>query len=82
MTAELKEYQRLSYLGDRVKAGKATNEEKDEFMQYMYTHGKITKQQYDDYKADRNKDEVVNAALAVGAVVLIAYLIDRLFSGK
>ncbi|MES2004232.1 MAG: hypothetical protein V4450_06910 [Bacteroidota bacterium] len=82
MTAELSEYQRLSYLGDKVKSGAASKEETNEFMDYMYAHGKIDKEQYDNYKAGRNVQNIINATLAVGAVFLMAYLIDELFSRK
>ncbi len=77
-------YQRLSFLGDKVKAGKATKAETDEFMLMLYQNGNITAQQYNAYKANGNKntDEIVNAALAVGAVLLIGYLIGELFKGK
>ncbi len=82
MTAELTEYTRLSYLGDKVKSGNATKEEKDEFMEYMYTHGNIDEEQYFSFKNGINADKIVNAALSVGAVVLIAFLLDELFSRK
>ncbi len=82
MAAELQEYTRLSQLGEKVKAGTATKQEKDEFIDYMYSNGKMTKEQYDDYKAGRNKEEVTNAVLAAGAILLIAYLIDRFSSSK
>lgn len=78
-------YQRLSYLGDKVKLGTATKEEKDEFMLMLYQNGSITQKQYNEYLANGNKtntDEIVNAALAVGAVLLIGYLIKEMFKGK
>jgi hypothetical protein len=75
-------YERLSYLGDKVKAGTATKSEKDEFMLLLYQNGNITAVQYNDYVDGRNTDKIINAALAVGAVVLIGYLLKRLFAGK
>ncbi len=75
-------YIRLSFLGDKVKAGTASKTEKDEFMYMLYQNGSINEKQYKDYKANRNIDEIVNAALAVGAVLLIGYLISELFNGK
>ena len=73
-------YKRLSYLGDKVKTGQATKAEKDEFMQMLYQNGNITPQQYNDYKSDGNKEEIVNAALGIGAVILIGYLLTELFN--
>ncbi len=78
-------YQQLSFLGDKVKAGTATKVEKDEFMLMLYQAGRITPKQYNDYKTNGNNantDEIVNAALAVGAVVLIGYLLSELFDRK
>ena len=78
-------YKRLSFLGDKVKLGTATKAEKDEFMFMLSQNGSITIKQYNDYLANGNKantDEIVNAALAVGAVLLIGYLISEMFKGK
>lgn len=79
------DFQRLSYLGDRLRLGLATKQEKDEYMLILLKNDKITQQQYDEYLANGNKtntDEIVNAALAVGAVLLMGYLIKELFKGK
>lgn len=78
-------YQRLSYLGDKVKLGLATKTEKDEFMFMLYQNGSITPKQYNDYKVNGNTnqtEEIVNAALAVGAVLLIGYLISEMLKSK
>ena len=75
-------YQRLSYLGDKVKAGLASKMEKDEFMLMLYQNGNITALQYNDFISGRNSENIINAALAVGAVVLLGYLLKELFSGK
>jgi hypothetical protein len=82
MTAEFQEYNRLAYLGDKVNSGTSTEEEKNEFMKYLYTHGKITSEQYENYKAGRNADKIVNMALSVGAVFLMTYLFSQTFSKK
>jgi preprotein translocase subunit Sec61beta len=79
------DFRRLSYLGDRLKAGLATKQEKDEYMQMLFRNGSITQQQYNEYLANGNKintDEIVDAALAVGAVLLIGYLIKEMFKPK
>lgn len=79
------DFGRLSYLGDKLKSGLASNQEKDEYMLILYKNGNITQKQYNDYLANRNKestDEIVNAALAVGAVLLIGYLISEMFKSE
>lgn len=78
-------FQRLSYLGDRLRKGLATKQEKDEYMQILYKNGNITQKQYTEYLANGNKtntEEILEAALAVGAVLLIGYLIKEIFNGK
>ncbi|MEQ8686992.1 MAG: hypothetical protein RIE86_16945 [Imperialibacter sp.] len=72
------DFKRLSYLGDKVKLKTASSEEKDEFMRLLYQNGDLTEKQFKDYKAGRNAQEIVDAALAIGAVLLIAYLIGEL----
>ncbi len=76
------DYKRLSYLGDKVKAGTATKAEKDEFMLMLYKSGKITAQQYKDYQANRNVDNLINTALSIGAILLMGYLLKELLSEK
>lgn len=79
------DFQRLSFLGDKLRAGLATKQEKDEYMLILYRNGSITPKQYNDYLTNGNKvntEEIVNAALAVGAVLLIGYLLGELFKGK
>lgn len=78
----INDYTRLSYLGDKVKAGSATKAETDEFMKIIYENGKITKIQYDDYVSNRNTQDIVDAALAVGAIWLIGSLLSELFKGS
>jgi len=79
------DFGRLSYLGDRLKTGIATKQEKDEYMLILHRNGNITQKQYNEYKANGDKantEEIVNAALAVGAVLLIGYLISEMFKSK
>jgi len=76
------DYGRLSYLGERLRAGVATIQEKDEYMQTLYQHGKISIAQYNNYISNRNSEDIVNAALSVGAVLLIGYVLSELFKGR
>lgn len=82
MLAEFQEYNRLAYLGDKVNSGESTPEEKNEFMEYLYSHGKITSDQYENYKAGRNAEKIVNMALSVGAIYLMTYLFSQSFFKK
>jgi len=76
------DYVRLSNLGDKVRADIATKQEKDEFMLMLYQKGSITKKKFNDYHNNQTTEEILKAALAVGAVLLIGYLVSELFSKK
>jgi hypothetical protein len=83
--SQILDFQKLSFLGDKVRTGLATKQEKDEYMLILYRNNKITQQQYNEYitGGDKTKtDEILEAALAVGAVLLIGYLIQEIFKGK
>lgn len=79
------DFQRLSYLGDKLKSGFATKQEQDEYMLILYKNSKITEDQYNKYLADENTsktNEIINAALAIGAILLIGYLISEMLNDK
>lgn len=76
------DYRRLSYLGERVKTNLASKPEKDEYMLMLRQSNNITEQQYNDYLANRNTEEILNAALAIGAIVLIGYVLKELWTQK
>lgn len=80
MTTDDINYKRLSYLGGKVRGGNATKPEKDEFMQLLFQNGSITQKQYTDYFNNQNTDDILKTALAIGAIVLIGYLISEIFS--
>ena len=82
MSSQYIDYRRLSYLGDRVKAGVANKQEKDEFISLLYQNGSISTNQYNNYRNNQDVDEILKAALAVGVVVLIGYLLKEIFSNK
>lgn len=70
-------YTRISQLGEKIKNNTATPLERDEYMTLMYNTGLIGKEQYDQYLANKNTDDLVKAALVVGAIALIAYLVSK-----
>ena len=73
------DYHKLAVLGDKLNSGTATKAERDEYMYLLLLNGSITQQQYNDYKAGKNAEEILNAAMAIGAVLLIGYLLKELF---
>lgn len=76
------DYQRLADLANKVRNNTASPAERDAYMVLLYRNGSITEQQLTDFRAGRNTEEIVKAAVAVGAVLLIGYLIGELFSKR
>ncbi len=69
--------QKLSTLSQKIQNGTSTKAEKDDYMWMLYQNGSITKIQYDNYNTENNANEVLNAGLAIGAVILLGYLMKR-----
>ncbi len=74
------DYKRLEYLNRKVKNETATTSEKDEYMLLLYQNKSITKSQYDKYLADKSSDNVLGAAITIGGILLLGYIIDKLTS--
>ena len=72
---------RLKYLIDKVKDETATKKEKDEYMDYLYSDGRISESRYKDYKNSRKSDEVIKhtvlTALGALSVILTAKLLGK-----
>ncbi len=79
MKTQFEEYKWLASLGDKIRSGQSSIQEKNEFMDYMYAHGEIDKEQYDNYRAGRYTEKILNTTLAIGAISLLTYLLDTLF---
>jgi hypothetical protein len=74
------DYTRLLTLNQKVQQNSATNLEKDELMSLLYRNNSITRKQYDDYKSGQNIEEVFKAALVIAGIVLLGYVLDKVFS--
>ena len=74
------DYQRLYELKEKINSKTATSAEKGEYMLILYRNGNITKQQYDAFVNNQNTEELINAALAIGGMVLLGWLIAKVFS--
>ena len=74
------DYYKLQQLSDKVKNNTATQPEKDEYMSMLYDNGSITKNQYDKYLSDKSSNEPLGAAITIGGIILLGYLISKLVS--
>lgn len=70
--------QTLSTLSQKIQNGTATKAEKDNYMWILYQNNHITKKQYDQYISEKNSNEVLNAGLTIGAIVLLGSLIRKI----
>ncbi|WP_339790914.1 hypothetical protein [uncultured Imperialibacter sp.] len=70
--------QKLLSLSQKVQSGKATKDQTDEYMSLLLQNKSITAKQYSDYKSNRNVDDIVNAAVVIGGIVLLGYLLGKL----
>jgi hypothetical protein len=72
-------YERLSYLIDKVNNQNATEIERKEMMDMLYKNKSITKNQYDNYLQRQDlATDILQAALVIGGIVLLGYLLTKL----
>lgn len=76
------DYILLQELSDKVKEGKATQKEKDEYMAILYKNNSITKSQYDKYLTDKNNSEILKTALIIGGILLFGYILENWSNAK
>ncbi|MCO6163696.1 hypothetical protein [Flavobacterium sp. NRK F7] len=74
------DFKRLQFLSNKVKANTANQQEKDEYMLILYQNRSITKSQYEKYIKDKNNSENINAAITIGGILLLGYLLDKLIN--
>ncbi len=77
-------YERLVNLGDKIRAGEATEYEKDEFINMLHKNGNITDKLYNDYNSSKGSGSnvFIDTALAIGAILLIGYIFKEIFKEK
>ena len=72
------DFQKLSTLSQKIQNGVASKPEKDDYMWMIYQNGSITKNQYDNYKNDRNMSDTLNAGLTIGAIILLGAFLKKI----
>ncbi|MES2332849.1 MAG: hypothetical protein V4539_24785 [Bacteroidota bacterium] len=76
MKIESEKYRWIASMGNKIKSGAASPEEKNEFVDYMYTHGEIDKEVYDNYKEGKGTERMLHSALIMGAISLLMHLLE------
>ncbi len=79
MDTKLEEYRRLATLGEKIHLGRSSIAEKNEFIEHIYTSGKMDKELYDNYKSGKYSERILNTALIIGVVTLLKYVFERMF---
>lgn len=72
------EYNRLLELKELMGKKAASASDKKEYISLLYHNGNITQEQYSSFLSNQNSDEIVNAALTIGGVLLATWLISKL----
>ena len=76
------DYNRLLELKRLIRNDNASKKERKEYMTLLYRNGNISKKQYDIFLSDQSSDDVINAALTIGGVILATWLLTKLFGGN
>lgn len=73
------DYNRLLELKRLIDNKQADSGQKKEYIELLYRNGNITEQQYQAYHKNQNTEDIINAALTIGGVLLATWLISKLF---
>ncbi|CAA0211415.1 conserved hypothetical protein [Tenacibaculum maritimum] len=74
------DYDRLLELKRLIKNGNASKKDKKEYMTLLYKNGNITNEQYEKFLGEKSDNDVINAALTIGGVLLATWLLTKLFN--
>jgi len=72
------DFNRLLELKSLIDNNQASSEQKKEYVELLYRNGNISKSQYESYKKNHNTDEIINAALTIGGVILATWLLSKI----
>jgi len=78
--SSMMDYDRLAELNSKMKFGSSNKKEKDELVQILKNSGSLSEKQYSNYRSGRNAEDIFEAALVIGGIVLLGKLIDKLVS--
>ena len=75
------DYQKLLALRDKINNKSATFEEQKEYVRMLTNEGKLTEEQYQMFaQKDKLQNDVLNAALTIGGLILLAWLVGKLIN--
>jgi len=74
------EYYRLLELKRLIDTKRATKNDEREYIDLMYSQNRITQKQYENYMSNKNSDDILQATLTIGGVLLAAWLLNKLIN--
>ncbi|GAB5398979.1 MAG: hypothetical protein Aureis2KO_05640 [Aureisphaera sp.] len=74
------DYNRLLELKKLIDRKQASKEEEREFIDLMYSGNRISEEQYENYMSNKNADDILQAAITIGGVLLAVWLIKKLIN--
>ncbi|GIZ16638.1 hypothetical protein [Capnocytophaga catalasegens] len=73
------DYKTLLHLRDKINENTATFEEQKQYVYMLTQEGKFSQEQYQAFAQKSNlQNNILNAALAIGGIILTAWLISEL----
>lgn len=77
------DYNKLLSLRDKINNKTATFSEQKEYVRMLTDEGKLTEEQYNMFaKKDKLQNDILNAALTIGGVILMAWLVNKMIENK
>ena len=77
MSKQILNEQRFSELYYKIREKKANSFETDEYIECLYKSEDISLRQYQNYKKGVDVEDVIKISLAIGAVILLAWLATK-----
>jgi hypothetical protein len=71
---------RFTELDRKVRKRRASLAEKVEYMQILRDNNSISPKQFEDFRNDINKDDLMRLGLIIGGTIFLQWMIQELFS--
>ena len=69
--------ERMCVLDEKINNNMASQEEKNEYMQWLYQSGRLTEKIYNSYITGRNAESWFKSALLLGGFILMRYDFEK-----
>ena len=66
---------KIESLNEKIRKKTATTAEKDEYMFMLYQNNSITHPMYERYLKDKNEPDLISAAITIGGIILLGFIL-------